>query len=463
VLSAEAVREDLEHLYTTLQAGHPALFAHRPKAEYDALHAELLASVKRPLRRVEAAKLLQRFAAFGRFGHLHLDAPLQAFVEHLGRGGTVLPLFIRVDAGRVRLTATADRAGALRAGTELLALQGAPIGAWLERLGAYVSAEQPSLAHAQMEQSFPALLWLELGDVQAVELTTRAADGASATTRVEAVTLEGLRALQAAHPTPELATDFSTREVRLLPGGVAYLRPGPFFNTGAKAEGPAPSYEDSEFRAFLDDAFRRVLAAGARDLLVDLRNNPGGDNSFSDPMVAWFATRPFRFASRFVLKASAPTKAWYAQQRASGMPIDGSLERLMAAEAAQPDGALYPFELPLVPPREGPRFTGRVHVLVNRHSYSNAASVAALIQDYGFGTVLGEETADVPTSHASAVYFTLPRTGMTVTYPKSYFVRPSGDERVRGVVPQRVLPPPPIGSAEDAVLEAALAAIAAGR
>jgi hypothetical protein len=35
----------------------------------------------------------------------------------------------------------------------------------------------------------------------------------------------------------------------------------------------------------------------ARRLIIDLRGNPGGDNLFSDVMVSWFATRPFRFAS----------------------------------------------------------------------------------------------------------------------------------------------------------------------
>ena len=342
-------------------------------------------------------------------------------------------------------------------------MNGAPIGRWVERLGALVSAERPYMAHAQMEESFPALLWLELGAVDAVEVTARTPDGTDVRVRVAAITLEERRALRRRHPTPELATDFATRDFRVLPNGIAYLRPGPFFATEVPPDGPAPSYDVSAFRAFVDDAFGRAIAAGTTDLLLDLRHNPGGDNSFSDPLVAWFADRPFRFAARLTLKASAPTKAWYARQRAAGTPVDGPLARLMAAEAAQPDGARYAFDIPLVPPRAGARFAGRVHVLVNRHSYSNAASVAALIQDYGFGTVLGEETADVPTSYASGVHLTLPHTGVDVAYPKSYFVRPSGDERLRGVVPDVALPPAPIGIAEDVVLEAAIRSVVARR
>ncbi|ACG78624.1 conserved hypothetical protein [Phenylobacterium zucineum HLK1] len=457
LLPAEAVRADLRHLYETLEAGHYDLFAHRSRAEYEAQLARLTAGVDRPLTRREAAGTLQKLAAYGRIGHARLEAPAEEFVAHIRAGGTFLPIFVRVDGTRVRLTRTADAAGELAAGTELLSIEGEPAHAWLERLGAYVSAERPYMAHAQMEQSFPALLWVELGERDALTVTVRGPEGAVVRRRVAAVTYPQLGEIGRAHPTPRIGADFNAREVRLLGDGIAYLRPGPFMNTAADAAGPSPSYEDSAYRAFLDAAFGTILTSGASDLIVDLRDNPGGDNSFSDAMVAWFADRPFRFASRFMLKASAPTKAWYARQRAEDPAPDRMLARLMAAEAAQPNGVRYAFEIPLTPPRAGPRYEGRVWALVNRHSYSNATSVAALIQDYGFGTVLGEETADVPTTYASTVHFELPHTGYSVSYPKSWFVRPSGDETLRGVVPDTPLARQPIGDAEDRMLAAAVA------
>lgn len=462
-LPAEAVREDLRHLYDTLAAGHYDLFVYRSRADYDAAFARALAAVDGPMSRREAAALFQRFLAHGQVGHARTEAPLREFVSHLGRGGTLLPIFVRVDGDRVLVTRTADVAGRVGPGAELLALEGRPVSHWLERLGSLVSAERPYMVHAQMEESFPALLWLELGEREGVDATFRGADGRPFEARIPAVTRSGLREIGVRHPTPRLQTDFASREVRLLPDGVAYLRPGPFMNIGAGRAGPEPSYEEGEYRAFLDGAFGTIRAAGATDLLIDLRNNPGGDNSFSDAMVAWFADRPFRFASSFTLRASAPTKAWYRRRHAEAAPVDGMLARLMAAEARQPDGVRYPFEIPLVAPRTGPRFEGRVWVLVNRHSYSNAASVAALIQDYGFGGVLGEETADVPTSHASTVHFELPNSGYSVAYPKSYFVRPSGDRAIRGVVPQAPLPREPIGAAADVTLDAALTHIRARR
>lgn len=462
MLAAEAVRSDLSFLYATLQEAHYDLYAHRPKPQYDALFRQLPASVAAPMSRVEAAVLFQKLAAFGRIGHARIDAPVTEFVSHLGRGGAFLPIFIRVDGDRVFLTATADAGGRLRAGTEILALDGQPIRGVIERLSALVSSERPYMTHAQMEESFPVLLWLDRGSVASIDVAARL-EGRPVEVKVGAVTLDGRSALDTRFPTPEPAIDFSAREYREIGDGIAYLRPGPFFNTEKQGDGPSPSYEASAFRKFIDDSFGKALAASTTDLVIDLRNNPGGDNSFSDPMVAWFATRPFRFASSFKLKASAATKADHARRKASGEPVDPELQRLIDAEAKQPDGTRYDYRLPLVAPRAGPRYAGRVWVLVNRHSYSNATSVAALVQDYGFGKIMGEETADTASNYASVQNFTLPATGMAVTYPKSHFVRPSGVDEVAGVVPDIPLMRQPIGVAEDRVLAEALEAIRKAR
>lgn len=74
------------------------------------------------------------------------------------------------------LTQTADQDGLLRAGTELVAIDGGPIRQLLERLSVYVSPERPYMAYAQMEESFPVLLWLDRGSVDSLPVTARVAE-----------------------------------------------------------------------------------------------------------------------------------------------------------------------------------------------------------------------------------------------------------------------------------------------
>ena len=120
-----------------------------------------------------------------------------------------------------------------------------------------------------------------------------------------------------------------------------------------------------------------------------------------------------------------------------------------------PYGDTFPFEIPLTPPREGARFEGPVYAIVDRYSYSNAVNVAAVLQDYGFAKIIGEETADLPTTYGAMETFDLPHTGLTVGYPKAFIVRPSRALDDRGVVPDIAFETPPFAR-EDVVLQRTL-------
>ena len=79
-------------------------------------------------------------------------------------------------------------------------------------------------------------------------------------------------------------------------------------------------------------------------------------------------------------------------------------------------------------------------VLTGPHSYSNAVSVAAIAQDYNFATVIGEPTADLATTYGAMETFSLNHTGIVVGYPKALIIRPNGDTRPAGVIPDVQLP-----------------------
>ena len=187
--------------------------------------------------------------------------------------------------------------------------------------------------------------------------------------------------------------------------------------------------------------------------MLDLRNNPGGDSSFSDPMIAWFADRPFRFASKFLIKSSVAAAA---SNQARLEKIPGGTEtvsHMFAKSYAQtPIGEVFDFEIPFAEPRQGDRYKGAVYVLINRHSYSNAVNVAAIIQDYDFGTIVGEKTSDMATTYGAMESFVLPNTGIKVSFPKAHIIRPSGDEKTDGVTPDILIESAIVPQTQDIVL-----------
>lgn len=438
VFPEASVRADFKHLYDTLEVAHFDLCVYRSCEAYARYYREVLGSIDGPMGHLEVVRKFTPFVAFGNIGHTRIDFPVQDYIEYLQAGGTLLPLDIRVEGAHVYIAYNYSGDSRLAPGTEIVALDGRSIAWWIERTSRYVSGERPYMVHAQLESMFPRLVWLEAGKIDSFRVALRSHPGSDTVVSVDAVPVMAVEEqkgkLEAAH---------NERKAEILSNGIAYLRPGPFYATS--------EHETLEtFVSFIDDAFRRFMASDAQDLIIDLRDNPGGDNSFSDPMLAWIADKPFRFASRYELKASAQTRQ--ALNKLAAKEPGGISARMLASMKKYADGETFAFEIPGVEPRKS-TFPGRVWAVVNRHSYSNATAVAAIIQDHGFGTILGEETSDVPTSYASSAQFTLPETGIVVTYPKAYFVRPNGDEMLRGVVPDRSFTSPIAAGDEDVVLE----------
>jgi C-terminal processing protease CtpA/Prc len=180
---------------------------------------------------------------------------------------------------------------------------------------------------------------------------------------------------------------------------------------------------------------RRIATA----LLVDLRDNPGGSNSFSDHMLAWIIDQPFRFASDFSVRVSPQAQqAIQARLANSADPSSTDAQLLQRFDQLQ-TGDRFSFDLPFQAPRDGARFTAPVYVLIDRYSYYNAVSVAAILQDYDAAIVLGEATTDLATTYAAMEHFTLDQTGLRVGFPKALIVRPNGNRLPAGVTPDHLL------------------------
>lgn len=455
-LTAEGAIADLDRLYAGLRSAEANLFVATPEAVFDARHAELRTQFDGPVMPADLHADLQRFAALARHAHTRIDSPNPGWSEYVEAGGKVFPLSLSVEAGEVIVTGAPEGSGAAP-GDRLVSLEGEPNPIWLARLTRNISAETPAFAYAQMANAEPYYVWLEYGPRAQFSVEIERA-GVREAVLLDAIPLEALSDLVTFEP----GFSLPGRKARMLSADIAYLRPGGFFNLDATtAEEFYTPDALAAYESFVDAAFEDFIARGTSHLILDLRDNPGGDNSFSDPVIAWFADEPFRFASDFRIRVSPETTASN-QARLDAMPEDtgGASAQLAALYAGAEPGELVSFELPYAQPRDGQRFEGEVHVLVNRYSYSNAVSMAALIQDYGFGMIYGEPTRDMATTYGAMEHFALPHSGFSVGYPKAHIIRPNGEEISSPVTPDVPLPVPAVRGARDVMLDALVARLA---
>ncbi len=448
VFTPGQIRADFEFMYKGLQSANFDLYAFTPRGEFETRYREFSEGFDRPMTRFDAEMAFQQFAALAHQAHTRVESDFAGFFAHLDDGGTRFPPDVAVEEGQLRVTGNASGISDIAPGDRIIAIGGEQVTDLLPRLIAHLSAESQEFVYVLLELYMPLVVWLELGADAVSSVTIEHANGSRVVYDLSVAPDEKREPGDTVKP-----FSLEGRDARMLTETVAYLRPGPFSNTDPEAS----PLDATEYLKFIDTAFEEFIGNRVQHLILDLRDNPGGDNSFSDPVVAWFADRPFRFSSNFRVRVS-PESTAANQARLDSLPDGSKSESRLYADffASAKNGQTVLFPIPEVKPRPAPRFDGQVHVLVNRYSFSNAVTTAALIQDYGFGVTMGEQTVDMATTYGAMERFTLPNTGIIVAYPKALVVRPNGNETTHPLSPDIPLPSPRVRGATDVMLDAAI-------
>ncbi len=413
--AAAAVRADLDYLYPSLQQTHYNLYAYVDRQKYDAHFRQLKEQVRGDsLSYLETVSLLQNLVSFANTGHCEIDFPAKAYIEYAYADGKLFPLELALEGDKAFVRKNFSDHTEITAGDEVFSIDGVPVNRILEKMYPFVSAERAYFKKAKIEfWSFPRLLFQLEGKKDSWDIVLR--KGA----RREMIKLKGISVMQ--YEEKRNGELLNPQRTFRFYGQTAYLNPGPMNSLDTT--------DEKTYRAFVDSAMTVMQQHKTKNLVVDLRNNPGGHDTYSDYLVRYFATKPFRWSSSFRIRIS---KELQEQTRKRKDTTDYYATTILGNPAGSTVAYVLPAQQPVALQR---RFTGKVYALVNRQTYSMAVVAAALMQDYHFASIVGEETGDVPTLYASQFSYDLPRTGITVKVPKGYIIRPNSDETLKGLQP----------------------------
>ncbi|WP_318311808.1 S41 family peptidase [Flagellimonas crocea] len=409
--SKEEILEDLVFLKESLAEAHYNLYAYTPKSQFDKNYNLIKQGIQKDsFSLLEATSIFQKVISKANNGHTEINFPGTSYGQYANSGGTLFPLEIAFENGKSLIRKNWSSNTDIKIGAEILSINGTAMSEILSKINPLLSAERPYFKNAKIElYSFPRLYWQAYGKQDRFEVTIRS-NGVTKTYLVDAIALiEGYEMKR-----NELID--SDRKLEFI-GKSAYLKPGNF------------SGNEEEYRQFIDSAFGQIIERKSKNLIVDLRNNGGGDDSYSDYLVSYVANRPFKWHSSFKLKTSKFLKEHVRKKYDTTSTFWQSILNHKNGEAFD-----YDFE-PREPQPPSKRFVGNLYVLVNRQSHSQAAVTAAQIQDYHFGTIVGEETGEYPTLYASQFQYALPNTKITVNVSKGYTIRVNGSTKKEGVVP----------------------------
>ena len=165
--------------------------------------------------------------------------------------------------------------------------------------------------------------------------------------------------------------------------------------------------EKQQLLDFTRASFERMRNIGTKNLIIDLRDNGGGDDvMWIEGVMPYIATKPYRTGSTYRKRVvvANPEKG-----EVVGEVVDGAIDTWYPA---QPDNPL--------------RFHGKVFVVVGPGTYSSAVVFSNVMQDFRFAELAGVGDSVRANLSGGVRRTTLTHCGLIVAAPRFTLNRPSG-------------------------------------
>lgn len=364
--------------------------------------ARIRGELTAPMSRREAWLHFAQLNPHLRDAHAGIQIPdyRGALAAHLKARGHIVPIEVRFAAdGSLRLFAVAPGVKGVKPGDRLLSINGHSTDQMLAAMLSRSIGETSAFQQAFVARRFAMFYWYLYGDTGQYDLVVQPAL-AGCPRQVRAT---GATTLPAALQPERSADDMFSW--RILPGDIGYLRVDGF--DGDKKDALAKVTQT---------AFAAFKARNARALIIDVRENAGGDDPlWQQDLVNHFTTQPYVQVSHYVVRIT--------KDNADPGDVIGSVQ---SAD----------YDKRFTPPSVDPvRYSGPVYILAGPYSYSATIQFLVAAQDFHLAKIAGEETAAFSCQTGKVKRIVMPRSGLSAATPIIAFTRPSGEGCKRGVLP----------------------------
>lgn len=218
--------------------------------------------------------------------------------------------------------------------------------------------------------------------------------------------------------------------------GLAILTIGDFHRSVHRKAG-------QKFKKVIDDAMADLARGKVEHLIIDLRDNQGGDLQLGHYLLRYLLEEPFQTVDHFA-------RVKYPEATSDVHRVMRSNNRLSRE----------------VEPRQD-RYHGKVYLLTNGGSFSNSGIFSWMIRKHQRGLILGSATGGSSWQLCGGPnkQIRLPNSGIQVEIPKNrYALHPTGVKR-GSIVPDKIIQPTAVDLAQgnDLVLDTVLTMIKSAR
>lgn len=416
-LTLEQMREDIDALVEGTLIRHPDLASYANVEQIKKRASQLKAQLSVPLTRTEFFKVIGQLSYLFEDGHSFLLWPYQEYTALKEMGETPFPFDVKLTSSGELVLARNYQLDStdITVGGVIRSINGVASADLLNTMQQFTGGESEVLRKHTIANRFPIMLWAVYGWISQFDVELE--DQFVRLTKEQQWN------------TSELVT--KEHYWKKLNQQSAYLYLDHF------------DVPPDEFEEFIDSTFEDLKRSSIENLVIDIRNNPGGNTDTVIYLSRYLANKPFRLVSAMQEKLNEENRGWFNYKGDVGEIISTQWED---------------WEQPVDPDK---RFTGKTYVLIGPISYSAAIVFATTVQDNQFAELIGEPTGGYANQSAQGNLFNLPHSQLRAYISTRLLVRPSGDTQRSFVIPDHQVKTTAelLASGRDTAVEKALALI----
>ena len=409
--------EDLSFVQEKVENMHPLfldeVFAEKWRVKYDLLDKQLLDSLSINQFYVQLSTLVGELEDT----HTGVSFPYSERKKYMiGGGGVSMPFSITIKGHKLYVNEYfgEDRTLAI-AGKQVLAINGISSEQIIVDIRSIAGVRERECSDQSVEKLFAMCFWALYGEVQNYQLQVSDVDSLVKIAAVNNATYFELKKKYASSQKPEYYQLNFSDDNKL-----AKLKIASF-------------YGGEKYNAFLKEAFEEIKVKGFRQLIIDVRNNPGGRSRGVDSLLNYLTDKSYSQYKSIGVKVSEELKANYKQKRPESYALIANLPN---------DTLVYlNSETFIHEPRvKESAFTGDVFVVINERSNSAAATFAGIVKENQLGSIVGNKaTGEHIRYYGDFLSYELPNTKLMIYVSPKEFIQFGGSNLDKGVEPDVLL------------------------
>ncbi|GAB3698340.1 S41 family peptidase [Spirosoma flavus] len=435
--SVAQLKQDIRLLKKALEEAHPSLYWYTSKKEIDDAFAKATYQIRKPLTKREFYQVLAPVVTLIRCGHTYLlmapgeDPPV-----------SYLPFDSWLDQNRLFIINNKSSDSTILAGDEITHINGYPISAICQKGKSIQSADGYNQSLKQYYLNWHVLedvAWEYYGNKEPFQLTIVSADGRSAHYSVYKKTKKSASA-DSTFSAPKVLTEAENQANldRQRAEELDRMR-----NLKVLSDVPATAlltingfgYDDAE--AFHKEVFKQLNEQNIQHLIIDLRQNPGGNVESAANLMGYMMHTRFQIIGDTWATLRNPNTPSFSQY------FDAKTKQLFADNTTylRQEGNRFYFKTGgsgWLQPQSEPVFKGKVYLLTSGFTFSAGALLAVALKSQRQAVVIGQETGGGKAGCSGGINqtLTLPNTQLWLKFP--LFRVPSASpksNRGRGLMP----------------------------